>query len=174
MIPFLIGRWSLNFTLPEQKTGPVRENRKKSARLAILRTLIPLLAWMSVGAQQAVTGNGGWGGVLRNSVGIPLSGATVELIAKGHKATSVTGPNGSFSFDQLPPIRYALFVTLDGHRVASSEAIDLGSTGGAREVVVTLNDQGALSSRAAAAEPETTGGVALSSHVRQPASPEQA
>ena len=95
-----------------------------------------------------------------------MSGATIELIAPGHKASSVTQPNGSFSFDQLPPSRYALFVTVDGHRIASTQSIDLAlsrETTVARDVILTLNDQGALFLQAAAAEPETSGGIALSS-----------
>ena len=126
-----------------------------------------LLAWAAFGiplhAQQPVTGNSGWSGVLRNPAGNPLSGATIELIAPGYKASSVTRPNGGFSFEQLPSQRYALFVTVNGHRMASAQSIDLGATGEAREVILTLNDQGAVSLQAATAEPETTGGVALSS-----------
>jgi hypothetical protein len=101
--------------------------------------------------------------VLRNPAGNPLSGATIELIAPGYKVSSVSRTDGSFSFEHLPSLRYGLFVTVDGHRMASAQSIDLGAVGEAREVVLTLNDQGAVSVQAATSEPETTGGVALSS-----------
>ena len=134
----------------------------------ILQILLTVLAWACLGIplHAQPPGDTGWRGVLRNPAGNPLSGATIELIAPGHKASSVTQTNGVFSFDQLPPRRYALFVTLDGHRIASPQSIDLApsrETPVARDVILTLNDQGALSLQAPAAEPETSGGIALSS-----------
>ena len=100
--------------------------------------------------------------MLRNAAGNPLSGATIELIAPGYKASSVTRPDGSFSFEQLPPSATALC-----HRRGPSHgfsATDRPWGNGSGEVILILNDQGAVSLQAATAEPETTGGVALSSH----------
>ena len=108
-----------------------------------------------------------WRGVLRNTAGSPLSGASIELIGQsGHKAVSITQPDGGFVFDQLPPLRYSLSVTAGGHRFAYSQPVDLSpdGTATARDVNLTLTEQGALSLQAVATEPETTGGVALSSH----------
>ena len=48
---------------------------------------------------------------------------------------------------------------MDGHRIAYPQAITLE----AKDVLLTLTDQGALSLQAVVAEPETSGGVALSS-----------
>jgi len=131
------------------------------------KIVLLFLAWAFFGirlqAQPPVSGNSSWSGLLRSPTGDPVSGATVQLIAAGYKASSVTRPDGGFSFEQLPSQRYALFVTVDGHRMASAQSIDLRATGEAREVILTLNDQGAVSLHAATAEPQTTGGVALSS-----------
>ncbi len=112
-------------------------------------------------AQQPVTGSEGWRGVLRNAAGNPLSGATIELVAtSGQKAVSVTHPDGTFHLSQLPPGSLTLFVTVDGHRIAYPQPIDLAT----RDVVLTLIAQGALSLQAVVTDSETTGGVALSSH----------
>ena len=93
------------------------------ARVATLQLLLCLLAWMSLApplhAQQPVSGNASWSGVLRNAAGKPLDGAVVELKSPGHRATSITQPDGSFSFHQLPRLRYALSVTVNGSQVAS-------------------------------------------------------
>ena len=69
-------------------------------------------------------------------------------------------PDGAFLLSQLPPGSLTLYVTVDGHRIAYPQPIDLAT----RDVVLTLTDQGALSLQAVEAESETTGGVALSSH----------
>ena len=123
-----------------------------------------LIVWVTLGlplcAQQPVPDAAGWKGVLRNAAGDPLSGATIELIGpSGDKAVSVTQPDGAFLFNPLPPGLFTLFVTVDGHRIAYPQAITLE----AKDVLLTLTDQGALSLQAVVAEPETSGGVALSS-----------
>jgi hypothetical protein len=134
------------------------------ARLAILQVMLPLLAWMSLAhplrAQQPVSQNAGWRGELRNAAGKPLSGAVIELIAPGRTATATTRADGSFSFHQLPRLRYALFVTVDGYRIASPQSIDLASP--QADDLLTLTSQGVLSLEAFANVQETTGGVDLS------------
>ena len=131
------------------------------ARLAILQILMALLAGISftepLSAQQLVS----WQGQLRNATGNPIHGATVELTAPGHKATAVTQPDGSFLFHQLPPLHFALFVTVDGRRVASPQAIDLATP--QAPVLLTLTSQETLSLQPLANAQETTGGVDLSS-----------
>ncbi len=126
-----------------------------------------LLSWLAalsfvltVQGQQAVTGDTSWKGALRNATGSPVAGATVELTSHGQTATSMTQPDGSFAFHQLLPRRYALFITVDGHRMAYTKAIDLVVS----PVLLTLSEQGAISLRAAPDEKEATGGVALSSN----------
>ena len=138
-----------------------------------------MLFWVCLGlplsGQQTVPGYANWSGVLRSAAGTPISGSTVELVEpttthKAHKA--VTQANGRFAFHRLPPLRYALFVTMGGRRTAYAQTLDLtaadlasspGRVSG-RDVILTLTEQGVLSLRGAEAETETTGGVALSSH----------
>jgi hypothetical protein len=73
---------------------------------------------LTVQGQQTVPGDTTWKGVLCNATGSPVAGATVELTSHGQTATSLTQPDGGFAFHQLLPRRYALFVTVDGHRIA--------------------------------------------------------
>jgi hypothetical protein len=132
---------------------------------------LPLCSQQTV--PQTIPSNANWSGVLRNAAGSPIGGSTIELVEqttahKGH--TAVTQPDGRFAFHRLPPLRYALFVTMSGHRTAYAQTLDLTSfdltsspgPAGARDVILTLTDQGAISLRAAEAETET--GVSLSSH----------
>jgi hypothetical protein len=128
-----------------------------------LAILLPLLAGLAhpLGAQQPVSENADWRGALRNAAGKPLAGATIELVSPGRTATAITQPDGSFAFHQLPRLRYALFVTVDGHRIASARSIDLASP--QAEVLLTLTGQGTVTMEALANEQETTGGVDLSS-----------
>jgi len=124
-----------------------------------------LLAWISLtpplSAQQPVPGHAILQGQLRNAAGNPILGATIELTAPGHKATAVTQPDGSFLFHQLPPVRFALFVTVDGRRIASPQAIDLASP--QAPILLTLTSQETLLLQPLANAQETTGGVDLSS-----------
>jgi TonB dependent receptor len=129
------------------------------------KLFLSVIVWVSLGlplcAQQPVPDAAGWKGVLRNAAGNPLGGATIELIGpSGHKAVSITQPDGAFLFSQLPPSLFTLFVTVDGHRIAYPRPITLET----KDVILTLTDQGALSLQAVVAESETSGGVALSSH----------
>ena len=128
-----------------------------------LAILLPLLGSLAhpLCAQQPVNENAGWRGELRNAAGNPLAGATIELVSPRRTATAIAQPDGSFSFHQLPRLRYALFVTVDGHRIASPQSIDLASP--QADVLLTLTGQGALKIEAVANEQETTGGVDLSS-----------
>jgi hypothetical protein len=136
------------------------------ARLATLQLLLALAlltcaSFRPLRAQQPVSGNAGWSGVLRNAAGKPLDGAVIELKSAGHRATSITRPDGSFSFQQLPRLRYALSVTVNGSQVASPQPIDLTSPQAA--VLLTLTGYTALSMEPLANVQETTGGVELSS-----------
>src|SRR5579859_1047050 len=136
------------------------------ARLTILKKVLALLVWMSLGqlllAQQAAFGgNAGWKGELHNAAGKPLSGAVLELKAGTHTATAVTQQDGGFSFHQLQPLRYQLFATVDGRRIGFPGAIDLGTP--QPYALLTLTGQGTLLLQALADQQENTGGVDLSS-----------
>ncbi len=127
----------------------------------VLAVIVSITLCLPLYAQQPVTGGADWRGVLRNAAGNPLSGATIELVAtSGQKAKSVTQTDGAFLLSHLPPGSLSLFVTVDGHRIAYPQPIDLATS----DVVLTLTDQGALLLQAVVTESETTGGVALSSH----------
>jgi hypothetical protein len=125
--------------------------------------LLPLLGSLAhpLSAQQPVSEKADWRGELRNAAGNPLSGAAIDLVVSGRTVTTVTRPDGSFSFHQLPRLRYALFVTVDGHRIASPRSVDLASA--RADVLLTLTGRGVLTMEALANEQETTGGVDLSS-----------
>jgi hypothetical protein len=123
-----------------------------------------MIVWITLGfplcGQQPLPGAAGWKGVLRNAAGNPLSGATIELIgASGHKAVSVTKPDGTFLFSQLPPSLFTLFVTVASHRIAYPQPVTLETS----DVILTLSSEGTLALQAAPAEKETAAGVVLSS-----------
>ena len=92
-------------------------------------------------------------GVLHNAAGDPVNGATIEMVATGHTGSATTQADGSFHFDHLSPLRYALFITVTGQRIAFPQSIDLASRKQSRDVLLTL-----------AAEPEASAQVVLSSH----------
>jgi Carboxypeptidase regulatory-like domain len=128
------------------------------ARLVILQILLPLLAGFTFAqALQPLS----WRGELHNAAGKPLSGAVIELIAAGRTATATTQTDGSFSFHQLQPFHYKLFVTVDGHRIATTQSVDLSTP--QADTLVTLTGKGLLSLQPLASQQETSGGVDLSS-----------
>jgi hypothetical protein len=135
------------------------------ARLVILQILLPLLAGLSFAqplkAQQPPSENAGWRGELHNAAGKPLSGAVIELIAAGRTSTQITQADGSFSFHQLQPLHYKLFVTVDGHRIATTQSVDLSTP--QADTLLTLTAKGVLSLQPLANQQENTGGVDLSS-----------
>jgi hypothetical protein len=51
----------------------------------------------------------------------------IELTVAGCTATQITQADGSFTFHQLQPLHYKLFVTVDGHRIASTQPVDLST-----------------------------------------------
>ncbi len=146
-----------------------------------------MLFWVCLGlplcSQQTVAG-ASWSGVLRTAAGPPISGSTVELVEQTatHKAhRAVTQADGRFAFHRLPPLRYTLFAIIGGRRTAYAQIIDLTSTDlaigltqpdptsspkpvAARDVLLTLTEQGVLSLQQPEAATETASGVALSSH----------
>ena len=114
----------------------------------------PLLA-------QQLRGNAGWKGELHNAAGKPLSGALLELQAAGSTATAVTQADGAFSFHQLQPAHYQLFVTVDGRRIAFPPGIDLSTP--QSDALLTVTSQETLALQGLAEQQENTGGVDLSS-----------
>ena len=115
----------------------------------------------SLCAQQPSSQDAGWKGELHNASGNPIGGAVIELKSPKGAVTASTRPDGSFSFHQLRRLRYTLSVTLDGHRVESSQPIDLAAS--QTDVLLTLTAQGTISVSPLATAQEATGGVELSS-----------
>jgi TonB dependent receptor len=129
-----------------------------------------LLAWpgatSSLYAQQQSSGNTVWRGVLDDGALRPLPGAVIELNAPGHTMTSVTGRDGSFSFHDVPPLQFALFVTVGGHRYDPQISLDMSRPRGSD--LLSLTQAGTLSIEAMtqvekSENPENSGGVDLSS-----------
>jgi hypothetical protein len=104
-----------------------------------------------------------WSGILRDTSGKPISGATVELFAGGQTHTALTSSDGAFSFLILLPGHYSLDVRLHGQRNATAAAsLDLP----AGSIVLSLTDQNTLSVASLAhsgSQPVTSGGEQLSS-----------
>jgi Carboxypeptidase regulatory-like domain len=105
-----------------------------------------------------------WGGTLHDSSGRPVSGATIELSAKGLTRTAVTLSDGSFLFRNLPPGEYSLAVQLHGKRIAASAPLNLPGA----SLTLTLRNQNTLSVTTqsmpqSGAESAKSGGEQLSS-----------
>jgi len=113
-------------------------------------------------AQQPSSGDAGWKGELHNASGNPVGGATVELKSPKSAVTASTRPDGTFSFHQVRRLRYTLSVTVEGHRIESSQPVDLASS--QADALLTLTSQGTISVSPLASAQEATGGVELSSN----------
>ncbi|HKO10391.1 MAG TPA: TonB-dependent receptor, partial [Acidobacteriaceae bacterium] len=141
------------------------------------RAVAVLLSLLALGsaplfAQQA-TAIASWTGVLRDTSGQGIAGATVELSGPTGTRTSLTGPTGAFTFISTPPGDYHVAVRVHGRR---SPAIPIGVSG--TTLVLTLQPDGTLVASAPSPAPappqpaqqmqttgntETTGGEKLSS-----------
>ena len=64
-----------------------------------------------------------------------VAGALVRVV--GTPLAAVSGPDGRFRVEELPPGRYSLAATRLGHAPARLDSVEVGS-GGATEVVLTL------------------------------------
>jgi hypothetical protein len=102
-----------------------------------------------------------WGGVLHDSAGQPVEGATVWLTAEGHKHAAATSANGSFSFRNMPAGSYALSVEAAGKLTSSNRPVLLAADH--VTVLVTISDQGGLTVAEQKEQREGTGGEQLSS-----------
>src|SRR6201996_3742254 len=89
-----------------------------------------------------------WRGLVKNSVGTPISGAKVRL--KGTStAESITAANGSFSLAALPSGKYKLMIVADGTTATYAQTITLTSdsptvviiVSHSREIAVAMQQQ---------------------------------
>src|SRR5277367_409867 len=147
----------LDRTIVSQLATAVQGFLSPAAPVQILLCLLCL----SLCAQQPSSGDTAWKGELHNASGNPVGGATIELKSPKVSVTASTGSDGSFSFHQLRRLRYTLSVTVDGHRIQSSQPIDLASP--QADVLLTLTAQETISVAPLATAQEATGGVELSS-----------
>src|SRR5580658_91620 len=147
----------LDRTIVSQLNTAVQGFLGRRATLQILLCLVCI----SLCAQQASSRDTGWKGELHNASGNAVAGATIELKSPKGSETASTGGDGSFSFHQVRRVRYALSVTVDGHRIESSQPIDLATS--QTDVLLTLTARGTISVSPLATAQEATGGVELSS-----------
>jgi hypothetical protein len=114
-----------------------------------------------------------WGGVLHNSAGQPVAGATLLLtsetsVGQGGRLSATTQPDGSFGFPKVLPGRYSLVVQQPGKPATTAVTVSLPGPG----IVLTLSEQNIVSvaplpasspAAQAATVPQTSGGEKLSS-----------
>ncbi len=115
-----------------------------------------------VSARAQTAGHAEWQGELHNAGGAPISGAEVELTAKGGKAKAVTGEDGRFQLTALPAGQYHLTVQTNNKKIGFAEPIVL--TPASSAVVLTLSARGEITvSQLKQKEQTATGGEELSS-----------
>ena len=104
-------------------------SRKVSGILAAL--FVALLTMAPLAAQPAQPGTGVIAGVVRDSSGGAVPGATVRLVNEETSTSveAVSDAQGAYRFDQLAPARYRVEAALDGFETAVSRlALAAGQT----------------------------------------------
>jgi hypothetical protein len=147
----------LDRTIVSQLTTAVQGFLGRRATLQVLLCLV----CFSLCAQQPSSQDADWKGELHNASGNPIGGAVIELKSPKGATAASTRQDGSFSFHQVRRVRYTLSVTVDGHRIESSQPIDLAAS--QIDVLLTLTAQGTISVSPLNTAQEATGGVELSS-----------
>ena len=122
--------------------------------------------WGQPTAIQSVTG------IVHNAAGQPVAGASVQLKAPGKNFTTVTAPDGSFSFASIPVASYRLTLVWKDRKVASAKPVNLPAT--ASSLAITVPDASASPSEltllylpvtsAGVVQSATSGGEELNSH----------
>jgi hypothetical protein len=102
-----------------------------------------------------------WSGVLRDTAGKPVSGATVHLGRQKRKSSATTRDDGGFVFKNMPVGSYTLSVDAGGKSIQYEQPILVDAKH--VTVSVTLSDQGALTLFEQQEKSEATGGEQLSS-----------
>jgi hypothetical protein len=87
-------------------------------------------------------GDSVWEGELRNSLGAPISGATISLARNGAKADAVTNAVGQFRLNALPSGQYRLTVKIDGSNAEYAQPIELSPAG--PSAAITLSGRGEI------------------------------
>lgn len=99
-----------------------------------------------------------WTGILRDTAGRAVSGATIELHSANRAFSTKTQQSGQYKFDALPSGSYRLSVTVQSRQLTYSQAIAVPNEG-ASEIVVS---KGEVLSVKPAANLEASGGETLS------------
>src|SRR5262245_6757137 len=91
---------------------------------AILLLLLSLSLLTPIAAQ---TARAGWSGVLRDSIGHPISKASVQLRSASHEYTESTAINGEFTFTQVMAGDYHLSVISAGKIFSLADPVTLST-----------------------------------------------
>jgi hypothetical protein len=132
------------------RRADIRTQEERDSNLAskfVIWCLVQCLFFaMPQRAQQtAIPAIPGWGGIVRNASGQPVNGATIDISGQGAGGTAVSGADGSFSFLNLAPGRYALTVRLPNKTVTTAISIRIPGTA----VVLTVSQKNTLAIGAA-------------------------
>jgi hypothetical protein len=101
--------------------------------------------YTAMGSTNGDYSDAGVGGVVRNASGQPITGATIEISGQEGGSSAVSGADGSFSFLNLAPGRYALTVRLPNKMVTAAISIRIPGTA----VVLTVSQKNTLAIGAA-------------------------
>src|SRR6202167_5764813 len=131
---------------------------RTSKRCSAGRILVLVLALAVPLFAQEQSTSALWRGVVKNTAGTPMVGATVRL--KGTStAESTTAADGSFSLVALAAGKYKLTIVADGTTAAYPQTITL--TPDSPMVVITVSNSREIT--VATQQPDETGGEKLSS-----------
>ncbi len=110
-------------------------------------------------AQQTATA--AWQGILHNASGAPISGAKIRLTANGATSETITGNDGRFRVNAVPPGAYRLTIEAEGRKHQYAQPIDVAQ--GIPQASIELSSRGELRVAVVQDQAVGTGGEALSS-----------
>ena len=129
---------------PRESGLHAHEDRKKSLALQVVVWCLFqcfFLATPQWAQQTAIPAIPGWGGVVYNAFGQPVSGAKIEIFGQGGVRTVVTGAHGSFSFLDVAPGRYTLTVRMPNKAASAAISVRIPGT----TVALTVSQKNTLS-----------------------------
>jgi hypothetical protein len=94
---------------------------------------------VQLNAQKAATTT--WSGVVRTAAGQAVPGAKVTVSIIGKKRTAITGSDGRFSIESVPPEPHTVTVQLPGHGPTTPLTVNISSA----SVALTVSDRNVLS-----------------------------
>jgi len=102
----------------------------------------------------------GWQGVLRDTAGAPISGASVRLSGSGVSVDATTATDGHFRIAALPGGQYHLTLETNGRKIEFAQPIDV--TAASPAALLTISSRGELTVGTLTGQ-AATGGEELSS-----------